>query len=93
MERDRGSPQGSAISPLLANLFMHYAFDRWMRREFPDIGFERYCDDIVVHCVNQAPSRTCEGCNRSKAEGVSAGDTPGEDANRVLQGRQAEGYP
>lgn len=53
MERDRGSPQGSAISPLLANLFMHYAFDSWMRREFPGIGFERYCDDIVVHCVTK----------------------------------------
>jgi Reverse transcriptase (RNA-dependent DNA polymerase) len=52
--RDRGSPQGSAISPLLANLFMHYCFDSWMSREFPVIGFERYCDDIVVHCVSQA---------------------------------------
>ncbi len=52
--RDRGSPQGSAISPLLANLFMHYAFDSWMRREFPHIGFERYCDDVVVHCVSKA---------------------------------------
>jgi hypothetical protein len=53
VEREQGSPQGSAISPLLANLFMHYAFDSWMRREFPDIGFERYCDDIVVHCVTK----------------------------------------
>ncbi len=52
--RDRGSPQGSSISPLLANLFMHYAFDCWMQREFPGIGFERYCDDVVVHCVSKA---------------------------------------
>ncbi len=52
--RDRGSPQGSAISPLLANLFMHYAFDSWMRREFPAIGFERYCDDAVVHCISRS---------------------------------------
>jgi RNA-directed DNA polymerase len=52
--RDRGSPQGSAISPLLANLFMHYAFDIWMQREFPSVGFERYCDDVVVHCVSKA---------------------------------------
>ncbi|WP_316959735.1 group II intron reverse transcriptase/maturase [Streptomyces sp. TRM68367] len=48
--RDRGSPQGSAISPLLANLFMHYAFDAWMSRTFPVVAFERYCDDMVVHC-------------------------------------------
>jgi len=51
--RDRGSPQGSAISPLLANLFMHYAFDAWMARELPTVRFERYCDDVVVHCDTQ----------------------------------------
>ncbi len=51
--RDRGTPQGSAVSPVLANLFMHYAFDVWMAREFPGVPFERYADDGVVHCVNQ----------------------------------------
>jgi RNA-directed DNA polymerase len=51
--RDRGTPQGSAISPVLANLFMHYAFDSWMAREFPGIGFERYVDDAVVHCKSE----------------------------------------
>jgi RNA-directed DNA polymerase len=55
--RDRGSPQGSAISPLLANLFMHYAFDAWMKREFPQLRFERYCDDLVVHCVSERQAR------------------------------------
>jgi RNA-directed DNA polymerase len=54
VERDRGTPQGSAISPLLANVFMHYAFDAWMVREFPNIPFERYCDDAVVHCSSEA---------------------------------------
>lgn len=52
-ERDRGTPQGSAISPLLANLFMHYAFDAWMRRTVPTVAFERYCDDVVVHCTSE----------------------------------------
>jgi group II intron reverse transcriptase/maturase len=52
--RDRGTPQGSAVSPVLANLFLHYAFDAWMVREFPTIWFERYVDDAVVHCVSQA---------------------------------------
>lgn len=51
--RDRGTPQGSAISPLLANIFMHYAFDAWMAREYPDLTFERYCDDCVVHCRSE----------------------------------------
>lgn len=48
--RDRGTPQGSAISPVLANLFMHYAFDQWMVRNFADVPFERYADDVIVHC-------------------------------------------
>jgi RNA-directed DNA polymerase len=55
--RERGSPQGSAISPLLANLFMHYAFDCWMQRAFPHIRFERYCDDVVVHCTSEQQAR------------------------------------
>ena len=53
MQRDRGTPQGSSISPLLANLFLHYAFDVWMRKRFPDLQFERYCDDAVVHCTTE----------------------------------------
>ena len=48
--REKGTPQGSPISPLLANLFMHYACDRWMVREHPGRPFERYADDVVVHC-------------------------------------------
>ncbi len=51
--RARGTPQGSAISPLLANLFLHYAFDRWLAREFPAVSFERYADDAVIHCVSR----------------------------------------
>jgi RNA-directed DNA polymerase len=51
--REKGTPQGSPISPLLANVFMHYAFDRWMAREHPGCPFERYADDVVVHCDNQ----------------------------------------
>jgi RNA-directed DNA polymerase len=53
VERDKGTPQGSAVSPVLANLFMHYAFDQWMARNFPGCPFERYADDAVVHCVNR----------------------------------------
>ena len=56
-QRDRGTPQGSAVSPVLANLFLHYAFDAWMAREFPGVRFERYVDDAVVHCVSEAQAR------------------------------------
>jgi len=56
-QRSKGTPQGSAISPLLANLFLHYAFDTWMARQFPGLPFERFCDDIVVHCVSEKQAR------------------------------------
>ncbi|MGC8472280.1 MAG: reverse transcriptase domain-containing protein [Acidimicrobiales bacterium] len=48
-----GTPQGSAVSPVLANLFMHFAFDRWMEKNFPSCPFERYADDAVVHCATK----------------------------------------
>ena len=53
VERDRGTPQGSAISPLLANMFLHYAFDAWIAREYPGVRFERYCDDVIVHAASE----------------------------------------
>ena len=55
--REKGTPQGSPISPLLANTFMHYAFDMWMTREHSSIPFERYADDIVTHCDTETQAR------------------------------------
>jgi RNA-directed DNA polymerase len=54
VSRDRGTPQGSAISPLLANLFLHYAFDVWLAKHFDYVSFERYADDAVIHCASKA---------------------------------------
>ena len=54
--RDKGTPQGGVISPLLANLYLHYAFDEWMKRRLPDLPFERYADDIVLHCKTEVES-------------------------------------
>jgi RNA-directed DNA polymerase len=48
--RERGTPQGGVVSPILMNLFMHYAFDCWMQRSHPTCPFARYADDAVVHC-------------------------------------------
>lgn len=48
--RTRGTPQGSVISPLLANLFLHYTFDEWMKRNISYCPFERYADDAIIHC-------------------------------------------
>lgn len=55
--RERGSPQGSVISPLLANLFLHYAFDKWMADHHSNIWFERYADDICCHCRSEAQAK------------------------------------
>jgi len=55
--RDRGSPQGSAISPVLANIFLHYALDLWLGREFPAVPFERYADDVILHCNSKAQAQ------------------------------------
>lgn len=54
IRRERGTPQGSAVSPALANLFLHYALDTWLTRTFPDVEFARYVDDAVVHCRTEA---------------------------------------
>ena len=57
LKRERGTPQGGVISPLLANLFLHYAFDLWMRRKWKHLPFERYADDIIVGFEHEADAR------------------------------------
>ena len=52
-KRALGTPQGGVVSPLLANLFLHYAFDEWMRLNHSQKPFERYADDIIVHCKTE----------------------------------------
>jgi RNA-directed DNA polymerase len=66
--RTKGTPQGGVISPLLANLFLHYAFDVWMKRTFPECPFERYADDAVVHCRNQAEAQAVVEAIRGRFE-------------------------
>lgn len=56
VDRKSGTPQGGVISPLLANVFLHIAFDKWMEREHPRKPFERYADDIVIHCKTERQS-------------------------------------
>lgn len=52
-ETKAGTPQGGVVSPLLANLYLHVAFDEWMRKYHPEKPFERYADDVVVHCKTE----------------------------------------
>lgn len=64
--RTAGTPQGGVISPLLANLFMHHAFDDWLARNFPRLEFERYADDAVIHCMSEAQAQHVLGALRQR---------------------------
>jgi len=67
--RDKGTPQGCVISPLLANLFLHYCMDEWLKRNFPQYLFERYADDAVIHCITLSEAKEIkEGIRRRFAE-------------------------
>ena len=57
LQRTQGTPQGGVVSPLLANLFLHYAFDVWITRQLPSMRFCRYADDAVVHCKSLAQAQ------------------------------------
>lgn len=61
IERTSGTPQGGVISPVLANLFMHYAFDKWMETNSPNTPFERYADDAIVHCKDEDEAKETLG--------------------------------
>jgi len=56
--REKGTPQGGVASPLLANLFLHYAFDRWLAANYPQVAFERFADDVIVHCKTETEALT-----------------------------------
>jgi RNA-directed DNA polymerase len=91
LKRDRGTPQGSAISPVLASLFMHYAFDTWMEQQFPSVAFERYADDVVVHCATERQAREVLAAIESRMAEVGLRPRPGQDPDRVLRGRKPAG--
>jgi len=57
LARTKGTPQGGPISPLIANVFLHYGLDMWLTREFPAVTFERFADDAVIHCVTERQAR------------------------------------
>lgn len=60
-KREKGTPQGGVISPLLANLFLHYVFDLWQDRTHSSIPFERYADDIIMHCRSETEAHKMLG--------------------------------
>jgi RNA-directed DNA polymerase len=88
VERDRGTPQGSAISPLLANMFLHHAFDAWMTREFPEVQFERYCDDIIVHARSERQAQQLRA--RVAARLAECGLSLNEQKTRIVYCKDAD---
>jgi RNA-directed DNA polymerase len=62
VKMDKGTPQGGVISPLLANIFLHLAFDSWMKSKFPTVPFERYADDVIVHCKTKKQALYVKSC-------------------------------
>jgi RNA-directed DNA polymerase len=88
LQRERGTPQGGVISPLLANLFLHYAFDVWMGRNWAHLPFERYADDIIVHCRTEREANLVR-VNSGTVEAVWVGTASGEDESGLLQGCQS----
>ena len=68
-KKGQGTPQGGVISPLLANLFLHYVLDKWLEQNFPSVSFVRYADDVVIHCISEKQSHyVLEGIRRRLAE-------------------------
>jgi RNA-directed DNA polymerase len=87
LPRARGTPQGGVVSPLLMNLFMHYAFDRWMQKMQPDCPFARYADDAVVHCRTRQQADTVMG--RIAERLAKCGLTMHPDKSRVVYCRDS----
>ncbi len=77
-DRGRGTPQGSAVSPVLANLFLHYAMDTWLEREFPSVEFERYADDAVLHCSTEYQARKVRDALAERLESLGLRLHPGK---------------
>jgi len=88
VQRDRGTPQGSSISPLLANLFLHYAFDKWMGKRFPELQFERYCDDVVVHCKTEKQAQFVRNAITQRLADCGLEVHP--DKTRIVYGKDAD---
>ena len=89
-DRDRGTPQGSAISPVLANLFLHYAMDSWLAREFPTVEFERFADDAVLHCATERQARQVREALAERLDSVGVAPAPRQNQDRLLSGWQTE---
>jgi group II intron reverse transcriptase/maturase len=93
IDRLTGTPQGGVISPLLANLFLHVTFDSWMQKHHPDKPFERYADDVVVHCKTERQSKFMLKQIRERLNECKLTLHPEKTKIINLRGKSDEKYP
>lgn len=91
--REKGTPQGGVISPLLSNLFLHVVFDGWMQKHHPEKPFERYADDIVVHCKTERQAQFMLARIRERMEACGLSLHPEKTRIVNLRGKSEKRYP
>ena len=95
-KREKGTPQGGVISPLLSNLFLHYGLDKWLGKNYPKLNFVRYADDIVIHCNSETEAK--EVLEAVKVRLCACGLTVNEGKTKIVHCRdyrrkKEEDYP
>ena len=93
IDRLTGTPQGGVISPLLANIFMHVSFDKWMEKHHPEKPFERYADDVVVHCKTEKQAKFVLNKIRQRLENCKLSLHPDKTKIVNLRGKAEKRYP
>lgn len=88
-----GTPQGGVISPLLANIFMHLCFDKWMEKHHPEKPFERYADDVVVHCKTEKQAQFVLKQISTRLNNCNLTVHPDKTKIVNLRGRSEKKYP
>jgi RNA-directed DNA polymerase len=93
IDRLTGTPQGGVISPLLSNIFLHVVFDKWMEKNHPEKPFERYADDIIVHCKTEKQAKFVKAMIGKRMESCSLQLHPEKTKIIHLRGESVEKYP
>jgi RNA-directed DNA polymerase len=91
--RNQGTPQGGVISPLLSNLFLHVVFDGWMQKYHPEKPFERYADDIIVHCKTERQAQFMLARIRERVSACGLTLNPVKTRIMNLRGKSENRYP